>query len=405
MNITINRLVEYINATQWEKYYYEENKNDIVTWMTFITTENDLKLLTGGEIVAIQVDIYDINKLIVLLNQCISYHASGILIHHRSKLPLKSKDQLNTFLETNHLFSMIIPDDVNLLNIEKKFNEYVLRMKNADIVEESFIEEFLFKDKRNEMLLGVEHVESFGLNPLGHYQIAVVRAKVNRNDKDRINKEQYVYQLLVGRLKNEKWHTYCMHFGRMIIILFKADEDDFRGYKNYQTLCVQCDFIKKQFPDIILRATLGRICSPITNIKSSFEEALFSLNMFKILSTADQAVVNYYDIGFYQLLRVLHNTEDFLKYYNERLSFLEEYDKEYKAELTMTLWAFLENDCNLNKTAAALFIHINTLRYRISKMEELTKSNLKSNSNLTEFYICYYIKRYLGMNDSNGFPS
>ena len=127
--------------------------------------------------------------------------------------------------------------------------------------------------------------------------------------------------------------------------------------------------------------------------------------MFKILSTADQAVVNYYDIGFYQLLRVLHNTEDFLKYYNERLSFLEEYDKEYKAELTMTLWAFLENDCNLNKTAAALFIHINTLRYRISKMEELTKSNLKSNSNLTEFYICYYIKRYLGMNDSNGFPS
>jgi len=405
MNVTINKLVENINATHWKKYNFEENKNDVVTWMTFITTENDLKLLTGGEIVAVQVDIYEINKLIVLLNQCISYHASGLLLYHNSKLPIKSKDKLNAFLEANNFFSVVIPDDVNLLNIEKKFNEHMLRMKNADIVEESFIEEFLFKNKRNEMLLGVEHVESFGLNPLGHYQIAVVRAKVNGDDKDKINKEQYVYQLLVGRLKNETWHTYCMHFGRMIIILFKADEEDFRGQKNYQTLSKQCELIKKQFPDIVLRATLGRICSPITNIKSSFEEALFALNMFKILSTDNQIVVNYYDIGFYQLLRVLHNTEDFLKYYNERLSSIEEYDREYKAELTMTLWAFLENDCNLNKTAAALFIHINTLRYRITKMEELTKSNLKSNCNLTEFYICYYIKRYLGMNDSAQFPS
>jgi len=403
MNVTINKLVECINAKEWKKYYFEESKNEIVSWMTFITTENDLKSLTGGEIVAIQTDIYNIENLKVLLNQCIDYHASGLLLYQSSKLSIEDRKSLYQFLEKSDFFAMLVSSDVNLLNTEKKVNEYILRMKNVEIVEESFIGEFLFKAKRNEMLSGVEHIESFGLDPLGSYQIAVVMVKVNRNDRDKSKKEQYIYQILVNRLKDEKSHVYAMHFGKMMVIMIDAKEEDFRGNSNYEMLCKHCENVRKQFSDIELRATIGRIYSPITNIRNSFDEALFALNMFKIFSKDGQSVINYYNVGFYQILRILHNTEEFLKYYTERIGRVEEYDKENGTELTNSIWVFLENDCNLNKTAEVLFVHINTLRYRFGKMEELTKMSMKSNTDLTDFYICYYIKKYLGMKNSEEF--
>jgi len=403
MNVTINKLVEYINAREWKKYSLEENKNEIVTWMTFVTTESDLKSLTGGEIVAIQTDIYNIEKLKVLLTQCAKYHTSGLLLYQNSKLSSEDKKSLYQILENNNLFAMLVPTDVNLLNTEKKVNEYILRMKNVEIVEESFIGEFLFKAKRNEMLSGVEHIESFGLNPLGSYQIAVVKIDFNNDDKEKIKKEQYIYQILVNRLKDEKPHIYAMHFGKMMVIMIEAKENAFGKNNNYEMLCKHCANVKKQFSNIELRATIGRIYSPITNIRNSFDEALFALNMFKIFSKDGQPVINYYDVGFYQILRILHNTEEFIKYYDERIGCIEEYDRENGAELTNSLWVFLENDCNLNKTAEVLFVHINTLRYRFGKIEELTKMSTRSNSDLSDLYICYYIKQYLGMKNTDEF--
>jgi len=401
MNVTINKLVECINAKEWKKYYFEESKNEIVSWMTFITTENDLKSLTGGEIVAIQTDIYNIENLKVLLNQCIDYHASGLLLYQSSKLSIEDRKSLYQFLEKSDFFAMLVSSDVNLLNTEKKVNEYILRMKNVEIVEESFIGEFLFKAKRNEMLSGVEHIESFGLDPLGSYQIAVVKVDFNNDDKEKIKKEQYIYQILVNRLKDEKPHIYAMHFGKMMVIMIEAKEDTLRGNGNYEMLCKHCENVRKQFSNIELRATIGRIYSPITNIRNSFDEALFALNMFKIFNKDGQSVINYYNVGFYQILRILHNTEEFIKYYHERIGCIEEYDKENGAELINSLWTFLENDCNLNKTAEVLFVHINTLRYRFGKIEELTKMSTKSNLDLSDFYICYYIKQYLGMEISD----
>jgi sugar diacid utilization regulator len=48
------------------------------------------------------------------------------------------------------------------------------------------------------------------------------------------------------------------------------------------------------------------------------------------------------------------------------------YDEQYRTELVGTLAAYLDHDCNMNATAAALYAHRHTIAYRLERIRELT---------------------------------
>lgn len=56
---------------------------------------------------------------------------------------------------------------------------------------------------------------------------------------------------------------------------------------------------------------------------------------------------------------------------------LEEYDRENKTELLETLSVFLAHNCDLNEAARALYVHRNTLLYRLHRVEKLIHMDLK----------------------------
>ncbi len=59
--------------------------------------------------------------------------------------------------------------------------------------------------------------------------------------------------------------------------------------------------------------------------------------------------------------------------------------------LLQTVTRYLENDLRLEVTAAELFLHVNTVRYRLRRFEELTDTSLRSVDDLVEIW--WAIKR------------
>jgi putative transposase len=53
-------------------------------------------------------------------------------------------------------------------------------------------------------------------------------------------------------------------------------------------------------------------------------------------------------------------------------------------QLLATLWSYLDNDRNVKRTADALVIHENTLRYRLSRLEDLIGGKLDETNRLVE---------------------
>ncbi|WP_306336838.1 PucR family transcriptional regulator [Streptomyces sp. KL118A] len=66
---------------------------------------------------------------------------------------------------------------------------------------------------------------------------------------------------------------------------------------------------------------------------------------------------------------------------------LREYDQRHRAELIPTLEAFLDCDGSWTRCAARLHLHVNTLRYRVGRIEQLTGRDLSRLEDKLDFFL------------------
>ncbi|GAA0561001.1 PucR family transcriptional regulator ligand-binding domain-containing protein [Streptomyces mordarskii] len=66
---------------------------------------------------------------------------------------------------------------------------------------------------------------------------------------------------------------------------------------------------------------------------------------------------------------------------------LREYDRRHRAELIPTLEAFLDCDGSWTRCASRLHLHVNTLRYRIGRIEQLTGRELSRLEDKLDFFL------------------
>jgi sugar diacid utilization regulator len=78
--------------------------------------------------------------------------------------------------------------------------------------------------------------------------------------------------------------------------------------------------------------------------------------------------------GTYRLLfRVLaSHPEEVRSFYDDTVAPLVRYDDQYRTDLVGTLEAYLEQNCNMNATASAIYAHRHTVAYRLERVKELT---------------------------------
>ena len=89
------------------------------------------------------------------------------------------------------------------------------------------------------------------------------------------------------------------------------------------------------------------------------------------------AVVPYDGLGPYKYLLRVPLDGDVRDRQRDALRKLGEYDRQRQAQLTRTLEEFLRQRGNISETAQALYVHPNTLRQRLRRIEELTGISIK----------------------------
>ncbi len=66
---------------------------------------------------------------------------------------------------------------------------------------------------------------------------------------------------------------------------------------------------------------------------------------------------------------------------------LREYDSRHNAELLGTLRSFLDCDGSWSACASVMYVHVNTVRYRISRIEALTGRDLSALADRVDFFL------------------
>lgn len=98
-------------------------------------------------------------------------------------------------------------------------------------------------------------------------------------------------------------------------------------------------------------------------------------------------VATYRDLGSFQLLLSLQDTDSLRLYCESLLAPIEQGEGHYGGELIRSLEAFIDENGQWERAARRLYCHRHTLRYRIRKIEELTGRDLGSARDRIEFWL------------------
>ncbi len=94
-----------------------------------------------------------------------------------------------------------------------------------------------------------------------------------------------------------------------------------------------------------------------------------------VLRQSDAPIAEDIGTGTYRLLfRVLaSHPEEVRSFYEDTVAPLVRYDDQYRTDLVGTLEAYLDQNCNMNATAATIYAHRHTVAYRLERVKELTR--------------------------------
>ena len=139
---------------------------------------------------------------------------------------------------------------------------------------------------------------------------------------------------------------------------------------------------------------IGTIVDNIKELPRSFKEAQTALEVGKVFDTA-RDIVSYNNLGIARLIYQLPTTlcEMFLKEVFKKGS-IESLDH----ETLFTIQRFFENSLNVSETSRKLFVHRNTLVYRLEKIKKLTGLDLREFEDAIVFKEALMVKRYLSNN-------
>ncbi|WP_160676353.1 helix-turn-helix domain-containing protein [Clostridium sp. C8-1-8] len=138
--------------------------------------------------------------------------------------------------------------------------------------------------------------------------------------------------------------------------------------------------ISKEFTDIL-------------ECRKYYLQAHTALNIGRLINP-EINIIYYHDIQYYTLLPSHDMVKNPLEYCHPALITLLEYDKNHSSDLYSTLYSYILNDGNIQNTAKNLYIHRNTVRYKIKKIVALTHIDFSKIEEISNIFISYRVMKY-----------
>ena len=174
------------------------------------------------------------------------------------------------------------------------------------------------------------------------------------------------------------------------IILVKELKEE-EGYEDMEkTANVILDMLNTEAM-ISVHVSFGTIVNEIKDVSRSYKEAKMALDVGKIFYS-DQNVIAYSSLGIGRLIYQL--PMPLCKMFIGEI-FGENTPDDFDDETIATINKFFENSLNVSETSRQLYIHRNTLVYRLDKLEKSTGLDLRVFDDAITFKIALMVVKYM----------
>ncbi|MBD5542684.1 MAG: PucR family transcriptional regulator [Lachnospiraceae bacterium] len=203
------------------------------------------------------------------------------------------------------------------------------------------------------------------------------------------NKEKNLVELLSSSLSQTGKDFVTAVDENNIIVVKELPEDEAAG-EIEKTAKVILEMLEKEGA-LKVHVAYGNVVNEIKEVSRSYKEAKMALDVGKIFFS-ERSIIAYSELGIGRLIYQL--PIPLCKMFIKEIFGAKSPD-EFDDETIMTIHKFFENSLNVSETSRQLFIHRNTLVYRLDKLQKSTGLDLRVFEDAITFKIALMVVKYM----------
>lgn len=229
----------------------------------------------------------------------------------------------------------------------------------------------------------IERVQKSGFSGSGHYRVFCVEIRNRYSGKGLIYDSGQDIRNNIGRCLPLSWQVYYQN--HLVVVA------DF-GSKLYQREGI-LDALERFLSFKNLQAGLSDCFENLYQLKQYFEQAFETHELAQLMGD-ERPIVLYDDYKLYSLFDRIKEEEAFVQFATTDVQILSDFDKKNGTEYLETVFQYLRNGCSVKKTAEAMFVHRNTVTYRIARVNELFGIGFDNPDRNAKNYISCLLNNY-----------
>lgn len=176
---------------------------------------------------------------------------------------------------------------------------------------------------------------------------------------------------------------------RSVILVKELKETDGREEIEKMAVMISDTLLMEAMTQVNI--AIGTVVRDLKHVSASYKEARMALEVGKIFEP-DKNIVNYEQLGIGRLIYQLPISlcKMFIGEVLHGIS-MDQFDD----ETLVTVSKFFENNLNVSETSRQLYIHRNTLVYRLDKIQKLTGLDLRNFDDAIIFKITLMVSKYM----------
>lgn len=226
-----------------------------------------------------------------------------------------------------------------------------------------------------------------------HVEVTVPRAVFLVESKQ--EKDGLVTELLKGMFSSQSG-DYITAVDESNVILIKSLEEGYTQEHLSQVAQTIADMMNTEAM-LNVKVAFGTVVHELKDVSKSYKEAKMALDVGKIFY-AEKNVAAYSTLGIGRLIYQL--PVNLCKIFIDEI-FGDNVPNDLDEETLNTINKFFENNLNVSETSRQLFVHRNTLVYRIEKLQKSTGLDLRNFDDALTFKIALMVVNYMKYLDNN----
>lgn len=344
-----------------------------LSWPHIYVTPPLCQWLHGGELLFVTGTSLEMDEdaLMTLLRESILEKLSGIVLLVGGESKLVTTETLRKYADEHEFPLFEMPWELKLVDVIQEISEMIISQNGMEDTRQRFFFEMLFSPDRPRKFENLSSL--YGIASYTHLAVAILHpcAAAEPDLGDLIHKLAY-HQALHQSAPDTSMIP-AKHIGNVVCLLMANSEKALRSVFSSLEYFID-SFAPKYYPKDSLKLSFSHIASAHTSIQHLYNEADMTLRILN-RNSAHGNHLHYENLGIYKLFFEIPE-ESRKTYWQECLGALIQEDHNSNSNLLETLRAYLASGCSAIAASQQLFIHKNTLLYRLNRIKAILNADL-----------------------------